>query len=223
MGIFDKLREKAQMSEDELEQKKADKAAAKQQAKDDAQAEKDRQKALRIAQKDSDRQKRADERFMQAAIDEARRAAAIREVPIGCVIVRNGRIIARGYNRRNNDKNVLSHAELIAIKEACRKTGDWRLEECTLYVTLEPCPMCAGAIVQARIPRVVIGTQNSKAGCAGSVINLLKMPGFNHQCDITYDVLHDDCAAMITGFFRLLREEKKLAEEDVGKPPIRMD
>ena len=144
-------------------------------------------------------------------------------MPIGCVIVRNGRIIAAAYNRRNNDKSVLSHAELLAIKEACRKTGDWRLEDCTLYVTLEPCPMCAGAIVQARIPRVVIGTQNAKAGCAGSVMNLLKQPGFNHQCDITYDVLHDDCAAMITGFFRQLREEKKMAEEDVGKPPIKMD
>jgi len=223
MGIFDRLREKAQMSEDELEQKRQEAAEARKRAKEEQQAIKDREKAIRAAQKDSDRQKRADERFMNEAIAEGRRAAAIREVPIGAVIVRNGRIIARGYNRRNNDRNVLSHAELTAIREACKKTGDWRLEDCTLYVTLEPCPMCAGAIVQARIPRVVIGTQNSKAGCAGSVINLLKMPGFNHQCDITYDVLHDDCAAMITGFFRRLREEKRLAEEDVGKPPIRMD
>ncbi|MDD5956502.1 MAG: tRNA adenosine(34) deaminase TadA [Lachnospiraceae bacterium] len=223
MSIFDKMREKAQMREDELERAKEDKNAEKQKAKDEKQALRERQAAIKQAQKDTDRQKRADERFMRAAIEQGRRAAAIREVPIGCVIVRNGRIIASGYNRRNNDKSVLSHAELIAIKEACRKTGDWRLEDCTLYVTLEPCPMCAGAIVQARIPRVVIGTQNAKAGCAGSVMNLLKQPGFNHQCDITYDVLHDDCAAMITGFFRQLREEKRLAEEDVGKPPIKMD
>ena len=219
MSIFDKIREKAQIREEELERAKEE----KQKAQEEKQAQRERAAAMKQALKDSDRQKRADERFMRAAIEQGRRAAAIREVPIGCVIVRNGRIIAAAYNRRNNDKSVLSHAELLAIKEACRKTGDWRLEDCTLYVTLEPCPMCAGAIVQARIPRVVIGTQNAKAGCAGSVMNLLKQPGFNHQCDITYDVLHDDCAAMITGFFRQLREEKKMAEEDVGKPPITMD
>ncbi|HAP03129.1 MAG TPA: CMP deaminase [Lachnospiraceae bacterium] len=219
MSIFDKIREKAQIREEELERAKEE----KQKAQEEKQAQRERAAAMKQALKDSDRQKRADERFMRAAIEQGRRAAAIREVPIGCVIVRNGRIIAAAYNRRNNDKSVLSHAELLAIKEACRKTGDWRLEDCTLYVTLEPCPMCAGAIVQARIPRVVIGTQNAKAGCAGSVMNLLKQPGFNHQCDITYDVLHDDCAAMITGFFRQLREEKKMAEEDVGKPPIKMD
>ena len=219
MSIFDKIREKAQIREEELERAKEE----KQKAQEEKQAQRERAAAMKQALKDSDRQKRADERFMRAAIEQGRRAAAIREVPIGCVIVRNGRIIAAAYNRRNNDKSVLSHAELLAIKEACRKTGDLRLEDCTLYVTLEPCPMCAGAIVQARIPRVVIGTQNAKAGCAGSVMNLLKQPGFNHQCDITYDVLHDDCAAMITGFFRQLREEKKMAEEDVGKPPIKMD
>ena len=219
MSIFDKMREKAQMREDDLERAKEE----KQRAQEEKQAQRERAAAMKQALKDSDRQKRADERFMRAAIEQGRKAAAIREVPIGCVIVRNGRIIAAAYNRRNNDKSVLSHAEMIAIKEACKKTGDWRLEDCTLYVTLEPCPMCAGAIVQARIPRVVIGTQNAKAGCAGSVMNLLKQPGFNHQCDITYDVLHDDCAAMITGFFRQLREEKKMAEEDVGKPPIKMD
>ena len=219
MSIFDKIREKAQIREEELERAKEE----KQKAQEEKQAQRERAAAMKQALKDSDRQKRADERFMRAAIEQGRRAAAIREVPIGCVIVRNGRIIAAAYNRRNNDKSVLSHAELLAIKEACRKTGDWRLEDCTLYVTLDPCPMCAGAIVQARIPRVVIGTQNAKAGCAGSVMNLLKQPGFNHQCDITYDVLHDDCAAMITGFFRQLREEKKMAEEDVGKPPIKMD
>jgi len=150
MSIFDKMREKAQIREDELERAKEEKAAGKKQTKNEKQALRERQAAIKRAEKDTARQKKADERFMRAAIEQAHRAAAIREVPIGCVIVRNGRIIATGYNRRNNDRSVLSHAELIAIKEACKKTGDWRLEDCTLYVTLEPCPMCAGAIVQAR-------------------------------------------------------------------------
>ena len=117
----------------------------------------------------------ADERYMKEAIRQARKAYALREVPIGCVIVCGDKIIARGYNRRNTDKNTLSHAELNGIRKASRKLGDWRLEGCTLYVTLEPCQMCAGAIVQARIDRVVIGTMNPKAGCAGSVLNLLEM------------------------------------------------
>ena len=104
---------------------------------------------------------------------------ALNEVPIGCVIVHQGKIIGRGYNRRMTDHSVLAHAEIIAIKKACKKIGDWRLEDCTIYITLEPCPMCAGAIVQARIPRAVIGSMNPKAGCAGSVMNLLDEPGFN--------------------------------------------
>ena len=164
-----------------------------------------------------------EEKFMREALKQAKKAASIGEVPIGAVIVRDGKVIARGYNKRETKKNALFHAEIVAIDKACRRLVARRLPKCEIYITLEPCPMCAGAIVQARIPRVVIGTQNAKAGCAGSVMNLLKQPGFNHQCDITYDVLHDDCAAMITGFFRQLREEKRLAEEDVGKPPIKMD
>ena len=126
-------------------------------------------------------------------------------MPIGCVIVKEGQIIARGYNRRNADKTVLSHAEIAAIKKACKKEGDWRLEDCTLYVTLEPCPMCAGAIVQARIPRVVIGSMNAKAGCAGSVMNLLQEPGFNHQVDMVTGILKAECSALMTDFFKSLR------------------
>ena len=115
---------------------------------------------------------------LKEAIRQAKKAAALKEVPIGCVIVYDGRIIARGYNRRTVDKNVLAHAEIIAMRKACRILGDWRLEDCTMYVTLEPCPMCAGAIVQARIPKVVIGCMNPKAGCAGSVLDMLHEDGF---------------------------------------------
>ena len=130
-----------------------------------------------------------DERYMKEAIRQARKAEALDEVPIGCVIVYDGRIIARGYNRRNTDKNTLSHAELNAIRKASRKLGDWRLEGCTMYITLEPCQMCAGAIVQARVTRVVIGSRNPKAGCAGSVLNLLQMAEFNHQVELTEGVI----------------------------------
>ncbi len=150
---------------------------------------------------------------MRAALKEAKKAYDLDEVPIGCVIVYEDRIIARGYNRRNTDKSTLSHAELNAIRKAAKKLGDWRLEECTMYVTLEPCPMCAGAIVQARIPRCVIGSMNAKAGCAGSVVNLLRMDRFNHQVDVTYDVLREACSTMLSGYFKELRvrkaEEKK--------------
>jgi tRNA(adenine34) deaminase len=150
-----------------------------------------------------------DERYMKAAIVQARKAAAIDEVPIGCVIVYEGKIIARGYNKRNKEKNTLSHAEMNAIRKASRYLGDWRLEGCTMYITLEPCPMCAGAIVQARVDRVVIGSMNAKAGCAGSVLNLLQEKRFNHQVEMTYDVLRDECSEMLSGFFRELRERKK--------------
>lgn len=150
----------------------------------------------------------SDEKYMRAALREARKAAAIDEVPIGCVVVQNEKIIARGYNRRNTDKNTLSHAELIAIKKASKKTGDWRLEDCTLYVTLEPCQMCAGAIVQSRIPRVVIGTMNPKAGCAGSILNLLQIKEFNHQTEITKGVLRQECSELLSSFFQKLREKK---------------
>ena len=150
-----------------------------------------------------------DEKFMRAAIAQAKKAQALDEVPIGCVIVCEGKIIARGYNRRNTDKNTLSHAELNAIRKASKKLGDWRLEGCTIYITLEPCQMCAGAIVQARITRAVIGSMNAKAGCAGSILNILEMPQFNHQVDVTRGVLGDECSRMLSDFFRELRIKKK--------------
>lgn len=152
-------------------------------------------------------------KFMRAAMREARKAEALEEVPIGCVIVQDHKIIARGYNRRNTDKNTLSHAELIAIKKASKKTGDWRLEDCTMYVTLEPCQMCAGAIVQSRMKRVVIASMNPKAGCAGSVLNLLQIARFNHQVEIERGVLEEECSAMLTDFFRGLRDRKKQEKE----------
>ena len=150
-----------------------------------------------------------DEKYMYEAIKLARRAARIDEVPIGCIIVYDGKIIAKGYNRRNTDKSTLAHAEIMAIRKASKYIGDWRLEGCTLYVTLEPCQMCAGAIVQARIPRVVMGTMNAKAGCAGSVINMLQMEQFNHQVEITRGVLADACRDIMQDFFKKLREAKE--------------
>ncbi len=154
-----------------------------------------------------------DEKYMREALKQARKAAAIGEVPIGCVIEYQGKIIGRGYNRRKTDKNTLSHAELNAIRKASKKMGDWRLEECTMYVTLEPCQMCSGAIVQARIPRLVIGCMNPKAGCAGSILNLLQVPEFNHQVDTTYGVLEDECSKILTDFFKDLRRRLKQEEE----------
>lgn len=150
-----------------------------------------------------------DEKYMKEAIKQAKKAAAAGDVPIGCIIVYEDKIIARGYNKRNAKKTTLAHAELLAIAKASKKIGDWRLEGCTMYVTLEPCQMCAGAIVQARIPRVVIGTMNPKAGCAGSVLNLLQIEQFNHQVDVVYDVLQEECSSMLSDFFRQLREQKK--------------
>lgn len=146
-----------------------------------------------------------DEKFMKAAIKEAYKGYALGEVPIGCVIVYEGKIIARGYNRRKTDKSTLAHAEITAIRKAGKKLGDWRLEECTMYITLEPCQMCSGAIVQARIPRVVFACRNPKAGCAGSVINLLNMKEFNHQVEITEGVFGEECSEMLSGYFRQLR------------------
>lgn len=157
-----------------------------------------------------------DEKYMREALKQAHKAAAIGEVPIGCVIEYQGKIIGRGYNRRKTDKNTLSHAELNAIRKASKKMGDWRLEECTMYVTLEPCQMCSGAIVQARIPRVVIGCMNPKAGCAGSILNLLQVPEFNHQVDATYGVLEEECSKILTDFFKDLRLRLQIekAEQD---------
>ena len=150
---------------------------------------------------------------MKEAIRQAKKAGKLDEVPIGCVIVRNGKIIARGYNRRNTEKSTLAHAEIQAIRKASKVIGDWRLEDCTMYITLEPCQMCAGAIVQARIPRVVIGSRNPKAGCAGSILDLLHVPAFNHQVELEEGVLQEECSEMLTSFFRELRKKKKQASE----------
>lgn len=158
-----------------------------------------------------------DEKFMKEALRQAKKAYALKEVPIGCVIVYEGKIIARGYNRRNTDKNTTSHAEINAIRRASKKLGDWRLEGCTIYITLEPCQMCAGAIVQSRITRAVIGSMNPKAGCAGSVLNLLEMAEFNHQVIVERGVLKETCSDMLSGFFRELREQKKLQKETVDE------
>ena len=151
----------------------------------------------------------SEEKYMRAAIREAKKAYALEEVPIGCVIVREGRIIARGYNRRNTDKNTLAHAELTAIKKASKKCGDWRLEDCVMYITLEPCQMCAGAIVQSRMQKGVIGAMNPKAGCAGSVLNLLQMKEFNHQVALETGLLQEECSEMLSSFFQTLREKKR--------------
>ena len=164
-----------------------------------------RQQALIIKQK-------TDEKFMKQALLQAKKAKEIGEVPIGCVIVQDGKVIGRGYNRRNTDKSTLSHAEITAIRKASKKLNDWRLEECTLYVTLEPCQMCAGAIVQARVKEVVIGAMNPKAGCAGSILNLFTMKQFNHQVQTTYGVCEEECSRILKQFFAGLR--KRLHETD---------
>lgn len=164
-----------------------------------------------------------EEKYMREAIRQAKRAAAIGEVPIGCVIEYEGKIIGRGYNRRMADKTVLAHAEIIAIKKACRKMGDWRLEGTTMYITLEPCPMCAGAIVQARIPSVVIGSMNPKAGCAGSVLDLLHEEGFNHQAETRTGVLQEECSQMLSQFFKELRRKKSKNSQRLIQPSDQQD
>lgn len=157
--------------------------------------------------------KSLEEKYMKEALKQAKKAYALGEVPIGCVIVHEGKIIGRGYNRRNTDKNTLAHAEITAINKASKVIGDWRLEECTLYVTLEPCQMCAGAIVQARIPEVVMGCMNPKAGCAGSILNILEMPQFNHQVKVTRGILEAECSQMLKTFFEELRIRSKQEKE----------
>ena len=159
--------------------------------------------------------KKTDEKYMRQALRQAKKAYDLDETPIGCVIVREGKVIGRGYNRRNTDKSPLAHAEITAIRKASKKLGDWRLEECTLYVTLEPCQMCAGAIIQSRMTRVVVGCMNPKAGCAGSVLNLLDVKAFNHQAELTTGVLEEECSALMTGFFRELRERKKMQKKAI--------
>lgn len=154
-----------------------------------------------------------DEKYMKEAIKQARKAYDLGEVPIGCVIVHDGKIIGRGYNRRNTDKNALAHAEITAIRKASKAIGDWRLEECTLYVTLEPCQMCAGAIVQARIPKVIMACMNPKAGCAGSILNVLNNPQFNHQVEAVNGILEEECSKMLKDFFVELRIRNKKEKE----------
>ncbi len=157
--------------------------------------------------------KNVQEKYMKAALKQAEKALALGEVPIGCVIVHEGKIIGRGYNRRNTDKNTLAHAEITAINKASKKIGDWRLEECTLYVTLEPCQMCAGAIVQARVTEVVMGCMNPKAGCGGSILNILEMPQFNHQVQVSRGILEEECSAILKTFFTQLRIRNKAEKE----------
>ena len=160
-------------------------------------------------------------KYMKEALKQAKKAYALGEVPIGCVIVYEERIIARGYNRRNTDKNTLAHAEITAINRASKKMGDWRLEDCTLYVTLEPCQMCAGAIVQSRITNVVMGCMNPKAGCGGSVLNILEMPEFNHQVNVVRGVMEEECSQILQDFFKELRirnkEEKAARKAELEK------
>lgn len=150
-----------------------------------------------------------DELFMREAIAEALIAAELDEVPVGAVLVRNGEIIARAHNLRESGKNALFHAELLAIDAACKALGGWRLEDCTLYVTLEPCPMCAGAMVQSRISRCVFGAYDAKAGSAVSVLNILQTQQFNHQVEYVGGVLEQECAGMLTEFFRKKRKKSK--------------
>ena len=146
---------------------------------------------------------------MEKALEHAHRAFAMGEVPIGCVIVQGDKIIAEAGNQRVTGKNVLYHAEILAIDQACKVVNDWRLEDCTLYVTLEPCPMCAGAIVQARIPKVVYGAKSPKAGAAGSVLDILNAPGLNHRVEVVSGVCEDDCAALMREFFTRFRDKEK--------------
>ena len=184
------------------EEKEAARQAAKQAKKDQWLREQEEKRPIH-------------EKYMKDAIRQAKKAAALGEVPIGCVIVHDGQVIGRGYNRRNTDKSTLAHAEITAIKRASKKLGDWRLEDCTLYVTLEPCQMCAGAIVQARIPEVMIGCMNPKAGCAGSVLNLLDVQAFNHQAEVKTKVLEEECSLMMKQFFRELRAKQKMKKKSL--------
>ncbi|MBA4701388.1 MAG: nucleoside deaminase [Ruminococcus sp.] len=154
-----------------------------------------------------------DIKFMKEAIKQAKKAYALEEVPIGCVITYQNKIIGRGYNRRTTDRNPLAHAELLAIRKASKKMNDWRLEDCTMYVTLEPCQMCSGAIIQSRIKRVVVGCMNPKAGCAGSILNMLEMKEFNHQAELTTGILEEECSIMMKQFFKELREKQKKKKE----------
>jgi tRNA(adenine34) deaminase len=155
-----------------------------------------------------------DEYFMREALRQAQKAYEASEVPVGAVVVRSGKIIARAYNQVELLKDATAHAEMLALTQAEAAVGDWRLTDCDLYVTKEPCPMCAGALVHTRIRRLVFGCTDPSAGAAGSLINLLQMPGFNHRCDIASGVLQDECAAILQSFFRKRREQPELSKDE---------
>jgi tRNA(adenine34) deaminase len=158
-----------------------------------------------------------DERFMLAAVEQARLAGKEGEVPIGAVVVRNGEIISVGRNRREYGKNALAHAEIEAIDSACRALGGWRLIGCSLYVTLEPCPMCAGAIINSRIERLIYGAADPKAGSCGSVTDLFKLP-YNHIPEVESGVMESECAELLSGFFRELRQKHRENKAMNGQP-----
>ncbi|MGG3574535.1 tRNA adenosine(34) deaminase TadA [Bacillus gobiensis] len=149
------------------------------------------------------------EYFMKEAIKEARKAGEKGEVPIGAVLVLNGEIIARAHNLRETEQRSMAHAEMLVIDEACQTLGTWRLEDTELYVTLEPCPMCAGAVVLSRVSKVVFGAHDPKGGCAGTLMNLLTDERFNHQAEVVGDVLADECGRLLSDFFKALRRKKK--------------
>lgn len=211
--------EEQRNQEEKAAEEKAARLALQREQKEAAHAAREARKAVvRQEREQKEAEERAvlqkqDEKFMRAAMKQAEKAAALGEVPIGCVIVCDGKIIGRGYNRRNTDKNTLSHAEITAINKASRKLSDWRLENCTLYVTLEPCQMCAGAIVQARVSEVVMGCMNPKAGCAGSILNLLEMKEFNHRVNVRRGVLEEECSLMLKHFFTDLRKRLKTEKQ----------
>ncbi|MED4207548.1 tRNA adenosine(34) deaminase TadA [Neobacillus mesonae] len=154
-----------------------------------------------------------DELFMKEAIKEAEKAQDLNEVPIGAVLVHEGKIISRAHNLRESEQNAIAHAELLAIDKACREMGSWRLEDTTLYVTLEPCPMCSGAIILSRVKRVVYGASDPKGGCAGTLMNLLEDERFNHQSEIEKGVLEKECGELLSNFFKKIRERKKLEKK----------
>ncbi|MDC2867838.1 MULTISPECIES: tRNA adenosine(34) deaminase TadA [unclassified Bacillus (in: firmicutes)] len=155
--------------------------------------------------------------FMKLAIEEAKKAEEIQEVPIGAVVVVGGEVISRAHNLRETEQRSVAHAELLAIDDACKKLGTWRLENATLYVTLEPCPMCAGAIVLSRVKRVVYGAADPKGGCAGTLMNLLTEDRFNHQSEVVAGVLEEECGSLLTNFFRELRKKRKKEKEELDK------
>src|SRR5690606_5491258 len=156
---------------------------------------------------------RTEEDFMRLALVEAEKARDINEVPIGAVIVLDGEVIASAHNLRETEQNAVAHAEVLAIEQACKKLGTWRLENAELYVTLEPCPMCSGAIILSRIKKVIYGATDPKAGCAGTLMNLLEDERFNHQCEVVQGVLQDECGNLLSNFFRAIREKKKASKQ----------